>query len=378
MKTIPNPVLLKWARERSKISIDQLADMIKQDPDTIRSWEAGEDAPTYAVLESLAYSHLKVPLAIFYFPIPPEMDDPVEKFRRLPGQELRRLSPNTLQMIRRGQAYQDSLLDLLGRPQSERIFEVITGEASAASLAQRARKHLGITLEQQVGFGDCERAFKAWRRAIQQAGVFTFKDALKDRFISGFSLMDKYYPIIMVNNSTAFARQVFTLAHELGHILYGVNGVTDSDEAYMWRMSSQDQALEVACNNFAAQMLVPDEAFEAEVPRFRVQGIAAVESLAGKYSVSREVILRKCLDRDLVTQHEYEEMAEKWNRDYLRSSARKQGGNYYLTRLAYLGEGFVRVAFDQFRAGRVTKTELAGHLNMNARHLKKLQGYLGW
>ena len=101
MKTDINPSVLSWARQRNSLTVEQFAKLLSEDPAEVRLWEEGKSSPTYSTLETIAYRHLKVPIAVFYFPSPPDVDDPVSKFRRLPDFELERLSPDTLQIIRR-------------------------------------------------------------------------------------------------------------------------------------------------------------------------------------------------------------------------------------------------------------------------------------
>ena len=158
-------------------------------------------------------------------------------------------------------------------------------------LASDIRSYLGISLEQQFNFRGFGEAFKAWRNAIEQCGVYTFKDSFKDRFVSGFCLFHDKFPVIMVNNSNSFSRQIFTLFHELGHILLGVNGITDVEDRYIDFMDNNDRSLEIACNHFAAEVLVPSSAFLKEVPEFEAAGQEIIPELAKKYSVSREVVL---------------------------------------------------------------------------------------
>jgi hypothetical protein len=88
------------------------------------------------------------------------------------------------------------------------------------------------------------------------------------------------------------------------------------------------------------------------------------------------VILRRLLQDGVVTSTYYQQKVTQWNRDYLRASDKAGGGNFYLTRLAYLGEGFARIAFHNYYAGQLTKPELATHLNINARNIDRLEGYL--
>jgi len=375
-----NPRIITWARERAGLTIKALAEKMGRDPDEIEVWESGLGNLSYATLEQLAYKHLKLPLAVFFFPEPPELEDPTKKFRRLPSYELERFSPDTYQKIHLGQAYHDSLSSLMmDIPIRRRVFRDLSpGSLEPVEFAKKTREYLGVTLEQQTLFRSCETAFKAWRHAIEDVAVFTFKDSFEDRFISGFSLFEDDYPIIFVNNSNAFPRQVFTLIHELGHILYGVSGVTDIDESYIEMMEDEESALEVKCNRFAAHLLVPDQSFREDLRYFQATGPDAISEIAQRYSVSREVILRRLLDHGAVTKEYYERKATDWNKDYLRRDKSTGGGNFYLTRLAYLGEGFARVAFENYHRGRVTRTELANHLNVNSRNLPKLERYMRW
>ena len=61
---------------------------------------------------------------------------------------------------------------------------------------------------------------KGWRTAIEDAGVYVFKNTFKQENVSGFCLYDAEFPLIYVNNSTAKTRQSFTILHELGHLLF--------------------------------------------------------------------------------------------------------------------------------------------------------------
>jgi Zn-dependent peptidase ImmA (M78 family) len=371
-----NPAIIQWARERSGLSLDDLAALMKRDPDELQQWEDGEIAPSYTTLEDLAYRHFKIPLAVFFFPSPPEIDDPTGNFRRLPEYELERFSPDTLQKIRSAQAYQDSLEELFAdsRPGRMIIQDIDPKELSLKRLAAEVRKYVGISFRQQINFRNSDQAFKAWRHAIEEAGIFTFKDSFKDRFLSGFCLVHKQYPIIMVNNSNSFTRQIFTLLHELGHILYGVNGVTDSDESYLKFMGKNEQRIEAQCNRFAAEVLLPAKRFESEIPLLE-EG-TTISDLAKKYSVSREVVLRRMLDFNLIDREYYSTLSEKWNKDYLRSKKEASGGNWYLTKMSYLGEGFVQTAFHNYRQGRFDAATLASHLNVKAKNLKKFESYV--
>ena len=153
-------------------------------------------------------------------------------------------------------------------------------------------------------------------------------------------------------------------------------GVTDIDEYYFQFLKNQEKGIEIQCNRFAAEVLVPSRNFQSEIPFFKDKGQKAITELANKYSVSREVILRRLLDFNLIDNEYYANLSEKWNKDYLRSKKDVSGGNWYLTKLAYLGEGFVLSAFNNYRKGRIDKVTLASHLNIKAKNLDKFESYL--
>ena len=95
-----NNNVLTWARERSKLSLEELALGLDISIARLKAFEDGTEKPSLTLLERIAYSKLKVPLAVFFFPEPPVLPDPVSKLRRLPDSEQERLSPNTLAAIR--------------------------------------------------------------------------------------------------------------------------------------------------------------------------------------------------------------------------------------------------------------------------------------
>ncbi len=375
-----NPKVITWARSRSGLTIEALAARMKKDVKEVIKWEDGSKTPSYTSLEELAYTHFKIPLAVFFFADPPKIEEPFAKFRRLPEFERNRFSSDTLYKLRLAKGYQESLKELsVGMEKGRAIFRDIGPKGQTpVQLANAIREYLGVTISKQFSFQSVDGAFKFWRHAITEAGIYIFKDSLKDRYISGFCLLDANWPIIFINNANSFTRQIFSLIHELAHIIYDIHGVTDIDESYLAYMDENDRSLEIKCNKVAGLVLVPDEIFEAEIPMILEEGLASIPRYARKYSVSREVILRKLLDYGAIDHQEYETLAQEWTKDFLRKKPSRPGGNPYLTKLAYLGEDFTRLAFANYSAGRIDNVDLAYHLNVKSRFLEKLEKYVRW
>jgi Zn-dependent peptidase ImmA (M78 family)/DNA-binding XRE family transcriptional regulator len=370
-----NPKLLKWARETSGYSIEKVASTLKKEPESIRAWEAGTELPTYRQLEKLAYQLYKRPMALFFFPEPPDETQPSKSFRTLPKNEIDELYSDTLIALRKARAMQLALYELTDghNPTPKCIFRDLKFSVSdnISQNASDVREYLQIPLDDQLAWKDPRQALNKWREATENVGIFVFKRALKQKEISGFCLMDEEFPIIYLNNSSTQTRQIFSLFHELAHILLRENGVTKSDITYVKSLTGQYKTIETFCNAFAAEFLVPSGDF-SRFQQFDFHNDSEVGELAYIYKVSREVILRKALDIQLVDQNHYELKAREWASQANQKSKASGGGDYYRTQASYLGAKFINLAFEQYYQRHITREQLADYLNVKAKNLEHL------
>ncbi|KKM01760.1 hypothetical protein LCGC14_1791180, partial [marine sediment metagenome] len=79
--------------------------------------------------------------------------------------------------------------------------------------------------------------------------------------------------------------------HELTHILFKIDGVTDVDDSYLSFMNKTEKDTEIFCNKFASCLLVPDDNFDRDIAFYEKNGMDSISEIADHYSVSREVIL---------------------------------------------------------------------------------------
>lgn len=375
-----NPLVLRWARERAGLSIEDVAESLRRDGADVSQWEAGGSAPTYVQLEKLAYSVYKRPVAIFFFPAPPDEVEPKKAFRSLPEREIENLDPDTRFHIRQAQALQESLYELNGgrNPNARKIFLDLhpSAKVSVERLAADVRSYLKISLAEQSSWGNLDDALKNWRDSVQDAGVYVFKASLKQRDISGFCLWDEEFPIIYINNSTSPSRQIFSLFHELAHLLLHTGGITKEDDTYIRYLHGEQRQIEVLCNQFASEFLVPDKALAPLLLQANINE-QFVSGLATRFKVSREVILRKLLDKRLIPVKTYEEWTSKWNEEFLERRKEANGGNYYATKASYLGNKYLELAFSKFYQGNLSTSQLADYLNVKATSIPGLEALLG-
>ena len=134
-------------------------------------------------------------------------------------------------------------------------------------------------------------------KIAKSKGARIFVDALEGD-LSGFLYRDNEQAVIGVNTSHSPARQSFTIAHELGHLLLHVREQLHVDRGFRVRLrsgvSSQgtDEA-EQEANFFAASLLMPREFLERDLANEEFVDLLDddfLRDLARKYGVSAQAL----------------------------------------------------------------------------------------
>ncbi|MYD09917.1 MAG: ImmA/IrrE family metallo-endopeptidase [Chloroflexi bacterium] len=367
------PEVITWARERLGYTLDALIAK-RSDFKRVAEWESGESRPTYRQLEKLA-KELWLPVAVFFFPEPPESPKIEETFHTLSSAQFAEIPPRIRTLLHKARAFQSGLAELNdGRNPARRIITRDLRISSGDSLtltARQIREYLGVSSAEQCSWPNVGAAFEAWRKAFYDVGVTVFKDAFGVDDFCGFSLYDVEFPVIYANNSNAKTRQIFTLFHELAHLLYRTSGI-DRQGSFENKLPSEHEHIEQQCNALANAVLVPEEEFNLARTPGRFDRSEA-DSLAKRFSVSREVIYRRFLDRNWIETGEYEAAAAEWARQFKLSQKGKTGGDHYRTRLVYLGEEYVALAFRRYYEERIDDEELADYLGIKPKHIDLLE-----
>ncbi|MCF7903279.1 MAG: ImmA/IrrE family metallo-endopeptidase [Candidatus Marinimicrobia bacterium] len=369
-----NTEILRWARTSLGLSLEEIGAKFKKSATEIEAWESGESSPTYPQLERLAHEIYKRPVAVFFFPAIPDEGSPKTDFRALPEEFLEELPSGMIKLYRKAKLYQLYLEELFEgeKPVDEPLIDLIrlNSEPPSTTILNQIRNRLGISIPEQSTWHSTDTAFKKWREAFEAAGIYVFKDAFRNDGYSGFCLHDPKYPIIFVNNSMPDSRQVFTLFHELGHLLQQAGGIDFRTNEITRSFRGYYQEVEVACNRFANQFLVPEESLD----QFELQvNETTVDHLAKYFSVSREVILRNYRDRGLVNDALYEEWVSKWNNQAKNRKGDSDGGNYYYTQHAYLGDNYINLVYGKYYQNKISRDNVAEYLNVKAKNLNTLE-----
>jgi Zn-dependent peptidase ImmA (M78 family) len=380
-KTIPvNNDILRWARETSGLSIADVARKLDKPIKTIENWEQGVSSPTYPQLEKLAYELYKRPAAVFFFPSIPQESSPRAEFRTLPEEIVDTMPPEIIKQYKKAKVYQLNLkeLDNQNNNNISRLLNNydLTNTSNISDIAESVRDFLKIDINTQKSWKNQEEALEAWRNAFITYGIYIFKDAFHNDHYSGLSLYDELFPVILLNNSMSKSRQIFSIFHEIAHLLFKAGGVDVLQESFSDRLHSNYYSIEQKCNEFAGEFLLPTSIFKANYPSFNEENITELSDI---YKVSREVILRKYLNLQLISSNTYKQYSEKWLKEYYDFRKKKSdnsGGDHYNNKISYLGKYYINLVFSHYYQGKIDAISLADYLNIKVGNVPTFEGYV--
>jgi Zn-dependent peptidase ImmA (M78 family) len=255
-------------------------------------------------------------------------------FRRLPDVGSRRFSPGLTLDVRSAQQRRLLALEMFEEVgEKPPVFELRTSlNEDAENVAREIRDVFKITYELQVRWREPRIAFHAWRDKIEQLGVLVFQaNRIETDEASGFAYWAETLPVIVVNRKDVFARRVFSLMHELVHLMLHQSGVSDLDVDAA--RAAHDEVVEVFCNAVAAAALMPKDLFLAE-PVVIQRGPGrhewtddVIQLLATTFGVSRESIVRRLLTVGRTTEAFYARKRAQYQEEFRAQKKREREHN---------------------------------------------------
>lgn len=379
-----HPSLLVWARKSVGLELDEAANRIRVEVERLEAWESGEQSLSISQLRDCAHAYQR-PLAVFFLPEPPRDFSVPHDYRLVAGRVHVGLSPEALSEIRRIQFQREVALELAEPGEAEEVeflgTETLGADFEAAGVRFRARA--GINAAIRKSWGSPRKALNWWRDGIERLGVlvFHFENCAVDE-IRGFSIAAPRLPIVAVNGQDSPAGRVFTLLHEVGHLLLNLGGTCDLVEDRS--PGAQDRAVERYCNSFAAACLMP----RGEVQKFfqlsanpdaRAWSDDAISKGAGAFCVSPEAMLRRLVDLGAATFPFYLAARLRYQRQYAEAEAarcaKRGAGGPPQSRMAIrrTGPAFARIAFHAYDRDSITTNELSEYLGVRTKHFEKIR-----
>lgn len=373
-----NPQRIIWSCEEFGITPDILSTQLKISRENFEKTLNGDDGITVNQLRTIA-QYFKRGL-LFFLEEEPVNEETIHspQFRTLTGQKPL-LSPELKVLIERIEKQRDIYINLLDDLGIEEDFDWNRYRLPSNSIqdikrsANRIRSWLGLANQE---------TFATYRSKVENKGIFVFVtngyrgqwQIAKDDPIRGFSLYYPTYPIIAIKKQISVRPQVFTLMHELGHLLLHRDGFIDDENDFY-----SNQGKEKVANEFAGNILVPDEFLsQIDMSEFPYNEVSAYSSYLNDYSkrwaVSTEVILRRFLNEGILENRYYEEY-RRWR---IGLPSKSQEGGSRTTRfkepIRMFGVRFVGTVLNAYHENRVTLAKASTYLdNLKITDIHKLE-----
>jgi Zn-dependent peptidase ImmA (M78 family) len=151
--------------------------------------------------------------------------------------------------------------------------------------------------------------------------------------------------------------------------------------------SSEADRTEVFCNQVAASVLLPKDDFLADrlvkdKDRDDKWDDMLLSQLSDKYSVSREVILRRLLTLGKTTWDFYEQKRQEFIEEYKAIKEKKRAGKasrvpYYRLKVRDLGRPYVELALDAYHGAAISTSEAADYLDVPVKGIERIEQEAG-
>lgn len=365
---------IKWCLNDRRITTQELADQTGIDLEKLKAVLRNQDNLSLSQLKNVAKFFNR---GLLFFVSKEDVKE--EKLRtvgfRTVSNQHPNLDPNVKALMERVERQRQVLLSLreeLGEDVQPKFQPPELQSGNLKSAAASTRRWLSL---------NGGRTFDDYRRAIESRGVLVFLSngyrgawqVPSESEVAGFSIPHTHFPIIFVRKENSKQRQLFTLAHELGHILIHRTGsVDDEDDLYESTGKERD------ANAFAGHLLVPDDFLtqidDREKPDLPDDFEAWLRPHTIHWGVSVEVILRRLMDASRVSRGEYRAY-RKWKAEQKRPET--SGGTRiyrYREPVHMFGKPFVGVVLDALATRHITATKASRFLdNIKITDVHKLE-----
>ncbi|MDD3722158.1 MAG: XRE family transcriptional regulator [Lutibacter sp.] len=372
---VNNKVLI-WARESIAQSKNYVVEKTGINLRRFNQIENGEKHPDLDELKLLAKTYKRT-LAILLLREPP-IEKPLPKDRRtINSKELGNFHENTILVVRKARAFTQSLIELktdAGISINKFKYSATT-ETNIIEVAQKIRFDLNLNEIRELE--NMSDILEAYIEKVESLGIAVFQMSLTQDNLRGFSIVDEEIPIIGIKRGGEKpTSKIFTLFHELGHVLLNNGGLCDLSIKTI-------SEIEKWCNAFASEILVPTSDLLSNhlVQNYRLEknNIWAEKDLielSNYFHVGPLAILRSLLTNNLTTSKYYNERHEVWNKPTFGRSKNPEGRNIAKETIKEKGRNYISLAFSAYDKNRIDIKDLSDFLGIKLSYIPKTRELL--
>lgn len=366
-----NSAMMKWAREYAGFTHGHEERLPKDIKSKYEAWEKGENSPTWNQLREVSKKY-HIPTAFFFMDCPPNFDNlpNMINYRKLVADSIYETnSPNLINNIRKSETRREIYLDLLNELNEDiLLFKVPKLEHDTKIFSNYIREILGISLSTQKSWYKEVNHYNflnKWKEVLnEKLGVLIFEtEGVLLEEMRALCIFHEKIPIILLNGKDSVNGRIFSLFHELTHLLLGESAICGDDE---------NTKEEIFCNAVAGEFLVPEHDLNISINGVTdLLSYNSLKKLYNSYGVSEHVILRRLLDANKISRKDYISHINSYEESFSKSSG--SGGNYLNNMIKYNGKAYYSVILDAYEVGIINSLEFSKFTDLGKKQIPKLQ-----
>lgn len=354
-----NSDVIRWARIHAKFSVANVlkaSKLSRLNEERLEKIEKGEVEPT--ISEVLRFSKIyKRPFAFFFLPeAPPPIPEIPDKRT---GSGFGSDTEGDLGMaIARAYEVQNFIADLASSNNTsipETLIPPIQVRTDPEQLASWLRQSMGIAKIFDPGQKEPRAILEKWIATIESLGIIVLQETFSPNDASAFSIGSLKPPVLVLCFKDAERRRLFSLFHELGHIILRQSAICDIS-------FERPEREERFCDKFSASFLMPsNEVKEIGKTYDNIDYLAAkISSLSG---ASEESAFLRLVDLRLATTDDYWKRKPLWEEAYtnwLKKQKSKKGGpnpNPVGTAIRKGGKTLSGFVSEAFQTGQISRAD---------------------
>ncbi len=376
-----NKDMLIWARGETPFATTTDVEAQKKGikAEKLEMWENGEDLPSINEAKMLA-SLYKVPFASFFLSSPPVKSPKNYVDRRTYGGTVyRETSYGLWKEIERITQNRKIMLDYNDEQTNYEEIPSFDFTASVKDIARTMRDFLGIKPPYRTKSLYKGNAFSYFREILENNGIIVAQIAeVSLEEMKGLSIYYDKYPIIAVNNKDYERAKVFSLFHELAHI------IRRSSSLCMIDFDERNDKEEKLCDRIAAEILMPESSIKATAIELKKEYYGwttrCLHAIGDRFAVSAAAVIMRLYELNIIPYPEYQKLYKMLHDEFEAKKITKdiEGDEdlkikYYIRYLSREGYLFPRIILSAYYRGDLSYGELCQTLNMKSKYIDSIE-----
>lgn len=354
------PDVLTWALERSELPEEVIAKRFPK----MDEWMSGSKKPTLVQAKDIARA-ARLPLGRLLLDVPTPEKITIPDFRTVRSAPVETVGTDLGDVIKTAEYrlgwYAEYAAEIGIEP--PRVLGIASAGSTPDEAASKVRNAFGWDDDGHPKGSD--KVLDLSNR-MEEHGLLVMRNSIVEhstgrklnvKEFRGFTLRQADYALVFVNTSDSKTAQLFSLAHELGHVACSTPGLSGDQ--------GRNNAVEQWCNAFAASLLMPQPAvrrctFEPD------NLVVHLGDAAPRFGVSREALLWRIVDLRIVSQHVADSVIGLITGSAATRKRRGAGApSFPILVRSRVGKRFLTSLAEATQAGYLSEPEAAGYLGVN-------------